>query len=93
MVRAVPHPPCQVIITPKAGKGSGMVAKAKELAEKHGWLPGAYKSRRFASAASSPPFHGNPSTIHANRMLGSQAGPISWHAEVPVPAVRERGKR
>ena len=30
----------QVIITPKAGKGSGMVAKAKELAEKHGWFPG-----------------------------------------------------
>ena len=28
----------KVIITPKAGKGSGMVAKAKELAEKHGWF-------------------------------------------------------
>ena len=26
-----------MIITPKAGKGTGMVAKAKELAEKHGW--------------------------------------------------------
>ena len=31
---------CQVIITPKAGKGSGMVAKARELAEKHGWFLG-----------------------------------------------------
>lgn len=30
----------QVIITPKAGKGSGMVAKARELAEKHGWCRG-----------------------------------------------------
>eukprot|EP00435_Cladocopium_sp_Y103_P028571 s1700_g7.t1 len=28
----------KVIITPKAAKGSGMVAKAKELAEKHGWF-------------------------------------------------------
>ena len=36
--------PCQVIITPKAGKGTGMVAKAKELAEKHGWLLGATPS-------------------------------------------------
>jgi cysteine synthase len=28
----------KVIVTPKAGKGSGMVAKAAELAEKHGWF-------------------------------------------------------
>ncbi len=27
----------KVIVTPKAGKGTGMVEKAKELAEKHGW--------------------------------------------------------
>ena len=27
-----------VIVTPKAGKGTGMVAKAAELAEKHGWF-------------------------------------------------------
>ena len=27
-----------MIVTPKAGKGSGMVAKAKELSEKHGWF-------------------------------------------------------
>ncbi|CAE8701855.1 unnamed protein product [Polarella glacialis] len=28
----------KVIITPKAGKGTGMVAKAKELSQKHGWF-------------------------------------------------------
>jgi len=28
----------QVIVTPKAGKGKGMVDKAAELAEKHGWF-------------------------------------------------------
>ena len=28
----------KVIVTPKAGKGTGMVAKAQELAEKHGWF-------------------------------------------------------
>jgi cysteine synthase A len=28
----------KVIITPKAGKGTGMVEKAKELADKHGWF-------------------------------------------------------
>jgi len=28
----------KVVITPKAGKGTGMVKKAAELAEKHGWF-------------------------------------------------------
>jgi len=28
----------KVIVTPKAGKGTGMVAKAAELCEKHGWF-------------------------------------------------------
>jgi cysteine synthase A len=28
----------KVIVTPKAGKGTGMVVKASELAEKHGWF-------------------------------------------------------
>ena len=28
----------KVIVTPKAGKGTGMVAKAEELCEKHGWF-------------------------------------------------------
>jgi|EP00550_Attheya_septentrionalis_P001892 cysteine synthase A len=28
----------KVIVTPKAGKGTGMVMKAAELAEKHGWF-------------------------------------------------------
>ena len=28
----------KVIVTPKAGKGTGMVRKAEELAEKNGWF-------------------------------------------------------
>ena len=28
----------KVIVTPKGGKGTGMVKKAEELAEKHGWF-------------------------------------------------------
>ena len=28
----------KVIVTPKAGKGTGMVRKAEELCEKHGWF-------------------------------------------------------
>ena len=28
----------RVIVTPKAGKGTGMVEKAQELAEKNGWF-------------------------------------------------------
>ena len=28
----------KVIVTPKSGKGTGMVEKAKELSEKHGWF-------------------------------------------------------
>jgi cysteine synthase A len=27
----------KVVVTPKAGKGTGMVEKARELAEKNGW--------------------------------------------------------
>lgn len=37
----------KVIITPKADKGTGMVKKAKELAEKHGW----YLCRQFENEA------------------------------------------
>eukprot|EP00929_Paragymnodinium_shiwhaense_P026291 TRINITY_DN1566_c0_g1_i2.p1 TRINITY_DN1566_c0_g1~~TRINITY_DN1566_c0_g1_i2.p1 ORF type:complete len:374 (-),score=111.07 TRINITY_DN1566_c0_g1_i2:379-1500(-) len=42
----------KVIITPKSGKGSGMVKKAKELAEKHGW----YWCRQFENEANAA-FH------------------------------------
>merc|ERR1719267_159767 len=44
----------KVIITPKAGKGSGMVAKAKELSEKHGW----FLCRQFENDANAE-FHYN----------------------------------
>ena len=42
----------QVILTPKEGKGTGMVEKAKELAEKHGW----FLTRQFENAAN-PAMH------------------------------------
>jgi cysteine synthase len=37
----------KVVLTPAAGKGSGMLAKAVELAEKHGW----YLCRQFENEA------------------------------------------
>lgn len=42
----------KVIITPKAGKGTGMVKKAKELADTHGW----FLCRQFENEAN-PAFH------------------------------------
>ena len=42
----------KVIVTPKAGKGTGMVAKAEELCEKHGW----FLCRQFENDAN-PAFH------------------------------------
>ena len=42
----------KVIVTPKAGKGTGMVAKAEELAEKNGW----FLCRQFENEAN-PAYH------------------------------------
>lgn len=42
----------KVILTPAAEKGTGMIAKARELAEKHGW----FMSRQFENEAN-PDFH------------------------------------
>ncbi len=42
----------QVILTPKEDKGTGMVEKAKELAEKHGW----FMTRQFENEAN-PDMH------------------------------------
>eukprot|EP00217_Crustomastix_stigmatica_P009857 CAMPEP_0183789062 /NCGR_PEP_ID=MMETSP0803_2-20130417/185_1 /TAXON_ID=195967 /ORGANISM="Crustomastix stigmata, Strain CCMP3273" /LENGTH=390 /DNA_ID=CAMNT_0026033221 /DNA_START=53 /DNA_END=1225 /DNA_ORIENTATION=+ len=42
----------KVIVTPKAGKGTGMVAKAEELCEKHGW----FLCRQFENEAN-PAYH------------------------------------
>src|ERR1700710_1652739 len=44
----------KVLLTPAAGRGQAMVAKAKELAEKHGW----YLARQFDSPAN-PAYHRN----------------------------------
>ena len=37
----------RVVLTPASEMGSGMVAKARELAEKHGW----WQSRQFENPA------------------------------------------
>ena len=42
----------KVIVTPKAGKGTGMVRKAEELCEKHGW----FLCHQFENAAN-PAYH------------------------------------
>mmetsp|Transcript_20167 Transcript_20167/g.24152 ORF Transcript_20167/g.24152 Transcript_20167/m.24152 type:complete len:404 (-) Transcript_20167:589-1800(-) len=42
----------KVIVTPKAGKGTGMVAKAEELCEKNGW----FLCRQFENEAN-PAYH------------------------------------
>lgn len=44
----------RVILTPAAERGSGMVRKAKELAEKHGW----FLARQFENEAN-PAYHRN----------------------------------
>lgn len=42
----------KVVLTPAANKGTGMVKKARELAEEHGW----FLSRQFENEAN-PAFH------------------------------------
>jgi cysteine synthase A len=42
----------KVVLTPKEKKGTGMVEKAKELAEKHGW----FQTLQFANPAN-PAYH------------------------------------
>ena len=44
----------RVILTPAAGRGSGMVQKAEELAQKHGW----FLARQFDNPAN-PAYHRN----------------------------------
>jgi TM2 domain-containing membrane protein YozV len=44
----------KVILTPAAQKGTGMVKKAAELAEKHGW----FQTKQFENEAN-PAFHAN----------------------------------
>ncbi len=44
----------KVILTPAAGRGSGMVKRAEELAEKHGW----FLARQFENPAN-PEYHRN----------------------------------
>jgi cysteine synthase A len=44
----------KVILTPAAGRGTGMVKKAEELAEKHGW----FLARQFENPAN-PAYHRN----------------------------------
>ncbi len=48
----------KVVLTPAALKGTGMVQKARELAEKHGW----YWTRQFENAAN-PDFHSRTTAV------------------------------
>lgn len=56
----------KVILTPAAERGSGMVRKAKELAEKHGW----FLARQFENPAN-PDYHRNTT---APEILSAFAG-------------------
>src|ERR1700680_3159368 len=56
----------KVILTPAAERGSGMVKKAKELAEKHGW----FLARQFENEAN-PAYHRNTT---GPEILGDFAG-------------------
>ena len=56
----------KVILTPAAERGSGMVRKAKELAEKHGW----FLARQFENEAN-PAYHRNTT---GPEILGDFAG-------------------
>ena len=51
----------KVIVTPKAGKGTGMVAKAEELCEKHGW----FLCRQFENDAN-PAFHASTCLLYTS---------------------------
>jgi cysteine synthase A len=67
----------KVILTPAAERGSGMVRRAKELAEKHGW----FLARQFENEAN-PAYHrsttapGNPARLRrqAARLLRQRLG-------------------
>src|ERR1700753_3441831 len=56
----------KVVLTPAAGKGSGMVAKAKELEETHGW----FRTRQFENEAN-PQYH---SRTTAREIMNDFAG-------------------
>ncbi|MFA4391013.1 cysteine synthase A [Xanthomonas perforans] len=61
----------KVILTPAAERGSGMVRKAKELAEQHGW----FLASQFANPAN-PAYHRNTT---AAEILRDFAGPRLDH--------------
>ena len=52
----------KVVLTPAAERGTGMVRKARELAEKHGW----FWASQFANPAN-PAFHRNPTAAEILR--------------------------
>ena len=70
----------KVIVTPKAGKGTGMVAKAEELCEKHGW----FLCSQFENDAN-PAFHA--STTGPEILRDSPAS--SWTTSSPATAPAE----
>jgi len=71
----------KVILTPAAERGSGMVKKAEELADEHGW----FLARQFENPAN-PAYHANttgPEILRdfAGRRLPRNADTGSWHTQ------------
>ena len=64
----------KVIVTPKAGKGTGMVAKAEELCEKHGW----FLCSQFENDAN-PAFHASTTGPEILRDFRRQAAGLLRH--------------
>ena len=62
----------RVILTPASEKGSGMIAKAAELAEKHGW----YYTRQFENEAN-PETHSRTTALEILSDFGG-TGPDYW---------------
>lgn len=60
----------KVILTPAAERGSGMVKKAKELADKNGW----FLANQFANPAN-PAYHANTTGMRSFSRFTNRIGP------------------
>ena len=77
----------KVILTPASEKGSGMIAKARELAEKHGW----FLARQFENEAG-PDFHSRTTAQEIlDCFVARQFGHMRGIAHRGRIAVAERG--
>jgi len=76
----------RVVLTPAAERGSGMVRKAAELAEQHGW----FLARQFENPAN-PAYHRQTKGPEDHVRLRRQAARYLCH-RVGQPAARDRGR-